>query len=337
MFRNREVKKLLILQTIVSLIAIMSGFFIGKIFGWILLGMALFLIVTNIIFTYWRYREISKLSSYLRDISSGNFSLDVRDNYEGELSILKSEIYKVTSILSEHATHLEQNKHYLTNAISDISHQLKTPLTSMTVMADLLDDPKLPKEKRLEFTHHIHQQLDRLDWLVSSLLKLSKLDSGTVDFKTDEINVKHLLEQSIETMMIPIDIKNQRVEIVGDDQLTIVGDFEWTKEAIINILKNCIEHTPESGQIFLRVSENPLFTEITIADNGPGIAKEDLPYIFQRFYKGKQASEQSVGIGLALAQRIITDQNGDIDVTSEVGQGTQFRIKFYQQKNTFLR
>src|SRR5699024_5209104 len=116
-------------------------------------------------------------------ISGGKFSLDIRDNDEGELSILKNEIYKVTNILSEHAAHMEQNKQHLTSAISDISHQLKTPLTSMTVMADLLDRPNIPQVKRLEFIDHIHKQLERLNWLVSTLLKLSKLDSGTAVFR----------------------------------------------------------------------------------------------------------------------------------------------------------
>ena len=294
-------------------------------------AITLLLILSNFLFTYWRYREIERLSNYLRKISSGNFSLDVRDNDEGELSILKSEIYKVTNILSQHANHLEGNKQHLTNAISDISHQLKTPLTSMTVMADLLNQPDLPLERRQQFITNIQKQLDRLNWLVTSLLKLSKLDSGTVNFSQDEINVKELLDQSLESLLIPIDVKGQEVKIYGDEKTIIFGDMQWMKEAIINILKNCIEHTPEAGEISLTYSDNVLYTEIIIADNGPGIAKEDLPYIFQRFYKGKHAREQSVGIGLALAYRIITDQGGDIEVLSAEGQGTQFRMKFYHQ------
>jgi len=331
MLRNREVHKLLIFQVIISLIAIISGFFFSKKIGWLIFAITLLFILSNFLFTYWRYREIAKLSNYLREISSGNFSLDVRDNYEGELSILKSEIYKVTNILSQHADHLERNKQHLTNAISDISHQLKTPLTSMIVMADLLDQPDLPLEKRQQFISNIHKQLDRLNWLVTSLLKLSKLDSGTVNFNRDEINVKDLLNQSLESLLIPIDIKRQNVKVFGDEETVIFGDLQWTKEAVINILKNCIEHTPKAGEVSLTYSVNVLYTEIIIADNGRGIAKEDLPYIFQRFYKGKHAREQSVGIGLALAQRIITNQGGDIEVSSEVGRGTQFHIKFYHK------
>lgn len=290
------------------------------------------LFMSNILFTQWRYREIEKLSRYLRKISSGNFYLDVRDNNEGELSILKSEIYKVTNILSEYANHLERNKQHLTEAISDISHQLKTPLTSMTVMTDLLAQSDLPRQKHEEFTHHIHTQLKRLDWLVTSLLKLSKLDSGTVNFNRESIQMKHILEQVLESLLVPIDVKQLKVKIEGSEHVRLFADFAWTKEALINILKNCIEHSPERGEILLRFSQNALYTEILIADQGSGIAKEDLPYIFKRFYKGKHASDQSVGIGLALAHRIITEQGGDIEVFSEVGRGSEFRIKFYRKK-----
>jgi len=289
------------------------------------------LIACSLLFTRWRYGEIEKLSGYLRQISSGNYSLDVRDNQEGELSILKNDIYKVTLMLSEQSAELQEDKLKLTNAISDISHQLKTPLTSMTVMADLLSDPELHVEKRTEFTRKITVQLERIGWLVSSLLKFSKIDAGTIHFKKDQVQVSKLVRKSLEPMLIPMDIKEQRVLIDGEDSTTFAGDLNWTTEAIINILKNCVEHTPAGGEIQISFAENTLFTEIVIADNGKGIPKAEIPYIFKRFYKGKNASEDSVGIGLALAQSIITGQNGTIDVKSEVGKGTQFQIKFYKQ------
>ncbi len=291
---------------------------------------AVLLIGTSILFTRWRYKEIEKLSSYLRKISSGDFSLDVRDNHEGELSILKNDIYKVTLMLSEQGVNLQQDKIQLTDAISDISHQLKTPLTSMVVMADLLSDAKLNETKRTEFTKNIRIQLERIDWLVSSLLKLSKIDAGTIQFKQDTVVVKDMIRKSIEPISIPIDIKQQTVEIKGHDTVSFYGDFNWTVEAMVNILKNCVEHTQEGGVISLTFSENTLFTEIVIKDDGTGILKEDIPYIFKRFYKGKNAGEESIGIGLAMAYSIITSQNGDIQVESVEGKGTQFRIKFYK-------
>lgn len=281
--------------------------------------------------TKWRYSEIERLSHYLRQISSGDLSLDVRDNYEGELSILKSEIYKVTRMLSEQRFELQQDKINLTNAISDISHQLKTPLTSMMVMTDLLSNSDLPEEKRSEFTHHIQKQIERIEWLVSSLLKLSKIDAGTVSFKKDTLLVGKLIEKALAPLLIPMDIKQQSIIIHGDDNVSFVGDLNWTVEALVNILKNCVEHTPESGNISISYAENALFTEIIMTDSGKGIPKEELPYLFHRFYKGKNASEDSIGIGLAMAHRIVTSQNGAIEVSSVVNQGTTFHLKFYKQ------
>ncbi len=331
MLRNREVQILLLVMGSISLMAVILVYIFPTTAILIVLVTSVLLMVCVLIFTRWRYREIEKLSSYLRQISSGDYSLDVRDNHEGELSILKSDIYKVTLMLSEQGELLKKDKLKLTEAISDISHQLKTPLTSMTVMVDLLSDAKLPHEKRMEFTHNIRMQLERIDWLVSSLLKISKIDAGTVVFKQDQIIVKELIQKSLDPVLIPMDIIEQTVSIKGDETVSFRGDLNWTVEALINILKNCVEHTQQGGKIHISFSENALFTEIIIADNGKGIPKEDLPYIFNRFYKGKSASEDSVGIGMAMAHSIITNQYGHIEVISAQGQGTTFQIKFYKK------
>ncbi|TCZ76345.1 HAMP domain-containing histidine kinase [Paenibacillus albiflavus] len=331
MLRNREYQLVLFVMCLLSLLGIIAASFISAIAMILIAIISALLIASSLFFTSWRYREIAKLSSYLRQISSGDYSLDVRDNEEGELSILKNEIYKVTLMLSEQSSILKQDKIQLTDAISDISHQLKTPITSMMVMADLLTDAELPVEKRMEFTHNIHVQLERIKWLVSSLLKLSKIDAGTVQFKQEPVSVYKLCHKALEPLLIPIDIKEQAVSINGDQTISFLGDLNWSVEAMINILKNGVEHTQEGGNIDITFAENALFTEIVIADNGPGIPKEDLPYIFKRFYKGKNASEESIGIGLAMAHSIITSQNGHIVVQSEKGKGTQFRIKFYKQ------
>ncbi len=291
---------------------------------------SLVLIVCSIAFTCWRYNEIKRLSGYLRKMSSGGTSLDIRDNYEGELSILKNEIYKVTIMLSEHKKMLQRDKVHLTDAISDISHQLKTPLTSMMVMADLLSASTLSEGKRKEFTKNIQVQLERIEWLVTSLLKLSKLDAETIAFKKDQVNVRQLIEKSVEPLLIPMDIKDQNLIIDGVDDVSFLGDFHWTGEALINVLKNAVEHTKEGGEIRIHYAENPLFTEISVVDNGEGIAKADLPYVFQRFYKGKNASEESVGIGLAMAHSMITRQNGTLEVKSKQGVGTTFLFKIYK-------
>ncbi|MEK4511044.1 sensor histidine kinase [Paenibacillus sp. FSL K6-2524] len=330
MLRNREYRVLLLMMCLISIVAVIIAAVISPMTLVLTLITSTLLIGCCLVFTRWRYREIEKLSGYLRQISGGDYSLDVRDNQEGELSILKNDIYKVTLMLSEQSSLLQQEKIELTNAISDISHQLKTPLTSMTMMADLLSNPELPVEKRREFTRNIRIQLERIGWLVSSLLKFSKIDAGTALFKHDQITVKKLIQRALEPVLIPMDIKEQKLSVTGEDNATFIGDLNWTAEAMINILKNCVEHTHVGGEINISFSENALFTEIIVADNGKGIPKEDIPYIFNRFYKGKNASEDSVGIGLALSHSIITSQNGDIEVKSGKEKGTQFRIKFYK-------
>ncbi|MGM0845656.1 MAG: HAMP domain-containing sensor histidine kinase [Bacillota bacterium] len=333
MWRNREIQLFLIVLILITAAA--SGaavLFLSPSAGILVLFTSILLIICSLIFTKWRYREIEDLSGYLHRISNGDYDLDVRDNYEGELSILKNDIYKVTLMLSEQRSYLEQDKLKLTNAISDISHQLKTPLTSMTVMADLLSDKNLDELKRAEFTQNITNQLERIEWLVSSLLKLSKIDAGTVLFKKDSVKVSSLIERVVQPVLIPMDIKEQTLSVTGDDVVSFSGDYHWTAEALINILKNSVEHTPNGGKISISFSENPLFTEIRVKDSGKGIPKEDLPYIFRRFYKGKNAGEDSVGIGLAMAYSIITSQQGDIEVRSEPDYGTEFHIKFYKTK-----
>ncbi|MFS1519236.1 sensor histidine kinase [Bacillus sp. SCS-151] len=331
MLRHKEIQMFLFIMCLFSLCAAMLGGLLSISAMVLIFICSAMLISITLIFTHRRYREIEMLSHYLRRISSGDYTLDVRDNEEGELSILKNNIYKVTSMLSEHKSLLQQDKSKLTDAISDISHQLKTPLTSMMVMTDLLSDDELPVAKRDEFTHNLRIQIERIEWLVSSLLKISKIDAGTVQFKKDRINVKNLIQKSIDPVLIPMDIKEQVLSINGEDTTSFLGDLNWSAEAVINILKNCVEHTPDGGVITISFSENALFTELIIADNGKGIPKEDIPYIFKRFYKGKNANTDSIGIGLAIAYSIITSQNGDIEVLSKEGEGTRFLIKFYKQ------
>ncbi|MGX6445773.1 sensor histidine kinase [Neobacillus sp. K501] len=332
MFRNREVQIFLIILLFISGFGIaLAAILVSMHAAGFVLGVSILLISCTLIFTRWRYREIEKLSGYLQRISNGNFQLDVRDNYEGELSILKSQIYKVTKMLSEQGAVLQEDKAKLTNAISDISHQIKTPLTSMMMMADLLGDKRLEDGKRAEFTRNLQVQLERMEWLVSSLLKLSKIDAGTIAFKKEKVLVSQLVQKALEPLLVPMDIKMQVLTVKGDENAAFNVDFNWTAEALINIVKNCVEHTPDGGEITILFSENALFTEITISDNGEGIPKEDIPYIFKRFYKGKNASDDSVGIGLAMAHSIVTSQQGDIEVKSQKGEGTTFRIKFYKQ------
>lgn len=330
MIRNKEYRMLLFLMIGVSGINIIGAFFLSTLAGFLALGSNLLLLFLMRMFNKKRYQKLDDLSAYLHRICTGEYSLDIRDNEEGELSILKNEIYKVTLRLSEQSELLKKDKIYLADAISDISHQLKTPLTSMLMMTELLESPDLPEDKRLTFTRSIKKQLERIEWLVSSLLKLSKIDAGTIQFKKESVEVKKLVSKAAEPLSIPMELRQQQLIIEGDDAV-FIGDFNWSCEAVLNILKNCMEHTQVGGEISVNTVENPLYTEVVIVDNGEGMDPEDVPNIFKRFYRGKNAGSESVGIGLAMARSIIVQQNGDITVKSEKGKGTSFRIRFYKK------
>ncbi|WP_207706866.1 sensor histidine kinase [Alkaliphilus pronyensis] len=312
-------------------ITILKGNSNNNLFLIILLTLIIYTTLTIIFFVFVKklFIRVNEVTDYVKSIQGGNYNLDIRDNYEGDISILKNEIYKITTMLKEQTEKLKLDKISLANSLADISHQLKTPMTSMYVLNDLLSNNP-DDDVKIKFHNKIRNQLKRMEWLITSLLKISKIDAGTVTMKREEVNVKALIDKSLEVVSIPLDIKMQTVEIEGIDRCRFIGDFNWSCEAVINILKNCIEHTDENGIIKIFFEENPIYTSIIISDNGKGIAKDDIPYIFNRFYRGKNAREESVGIGLAMAKAIIDGQGGDITVESQIGKGTQFIIKFFK-------
>lgn len=277
-------------------------------------------------YTRSRYRQITDLNAYLKRVNSGDYSLGLGDYDEGELSILRSEIYKVTTTLREQNESLQREKVLLADSLSDISHQLKTPLTSMFMMTDLLAGGHLSETKRLEFTGRISAQLERMQWLVESLLKLSKLDADAIVFKPRSVTPAELIGKACAPLNIPMELKNLTVYINAEGA-PIYCDPDWTAEALINILKNCVEHTPPGGCIRISAAANPLYAEIVIRDSGPGIDKGDLPHVFERFYKGKNAGADSVGIGLAMARGIIGAQGGSLTATSKPGGGASFTLR----------
>lgn len=330
MWRNRELQLYFGSLILVGLIAI--G--LAAALSWkasLVTALALLLSLSlTIFFTKRRYRDLAKLAADVRHISAGDYHLDVRDNREGEISVLKNDISKMSLKLSEQSELLTIDKQRLTAAIADISHQLKTPLTSLIMMTELLANPDLEAETRELFARSCSQQLERLEWLVSALLKLARLDAGTVQFKQEVINLNDLLKQALEPLLIPIELKEIEVKLEGQAEAACRLDRHWTAEALTNILKNNVEHSPVGGRLTILFSDNPLYSEIIIQDQGPGIDKVDLPHIFKRFYKGRQAGEDSVGIGLNLAHSIITAQDGNIEVASKQGNGTRFTLKFYK-------
>ena len=272
--------------------------------------------------------QVAELSAYLRDIDAGNYSLDVRDNGEGGFSLLKNDLYKVTVRLREQAELLQKDKTALSNLIADVSHQIKTPLTSLGVLVDVLaEDPS--EEDRRAFLERLRGQLGHIQWLTGALLKLARLDAGTAALKRDLVDVRQLIERALEPLQIRLEIKRQFLEIRGETEASFTGDLNWTAEALTNVVKNCVEHTPEGGRIEISYRANTLYAEIIVSDNGEGIVSRDVPNIFNRFYRGERADESSVGIGLALAKAIFAAQGGDISVRSERGVGTSFTIRVF--------
>lgn len=331
MLHNKEFRYFLYFQLLIF--TILSVLVLQKIImpetGFILLGIVL--IIINILFGVYRYIKIKQLTEYLVKLQNGNRTLDLSDNMEGELSILKNELYKLSLTLNSQAELLIRDKTYLADSLSDISHQLKTPLTSMLMMVDFLEQDSLPEDKRKEFLRNISIGLERMEWLVQALLKLSKLDADTVRFKSESIDVYSLLKKAVEPLLIPMEIRGISLVMPQlHETVTMRGDYHWLMEALTNIIKNCMEHTKPNGTITICYSDNNLYTKIVIEDTGVGIEKEDLPHIFERFYKGKNSKSDSVGIGLALSKQIITRQKGSIEVTSTTSVGTKFEIKIYR-------
>lgn len=284
-----------------------------------------------IIFEYLkrRDRKIHQITQYINEIKNRKYDLDINENSEDELSNLKNELYKITVMLKEESEISKKDKENLKISVEDISHQLKTPLTSITIMLDnLKDNPNMDENTKQKFIFEISKQIDWINWLVISMLKLSKLDANVVQFYEEKINLKQFINEIVKNLEIPIEIKNQQIIIEGDESASFVGDYKWQQEAVTNIIKNCIEHNKENGKIYIKYEENTLFTKIIIKDEGEGIPKEDLKHIFERFYKGQNSSENSVGIGLALAKNIIEKNNGMISCKSEVNEGTEFVIKY---------
>ena len=274
-------------------------------------------------------REIKKINKYLNEINNGNYELKIEENCEDELSKLKNELYKTTVLLRETAENSEQEKINLSNSLADISHQIKTPLTSIRIMLDNIEDnPNMDSKTREEFIEDISKQIDWISSLAISLLKLAKFDAGAIKMNDQEVNVKKLINNVISNLAILLDIKNIKIEQKIDDDTIIKADYNWQLEALTNIIKNAIEHSNENGTIHIDVENNSVFVKIKIRDEGEGIDKKDIKHIFDRFYKAKKSSENSIGIGLSLAKTIIEQENGYIKVDSEVDRGTTFEIKY---------
>lgn len=291
---------------------------------------ALMLLCAFGLFTAWRYHRLRQLNDQMRKVREGRYQMNPQDYEEGELSILHSEIYKVTVQLRESAEQLQVQQQLLSDSLSDISHQLKTPLTSMMMMVDLMQQPQMEQTQRQEFLRLIAAQLTRMRWLIQSLLKMAKLEARAVQFMPQPTTVRSLINRSLS--QAEAEMVRYGVETVLDcpADFTLTLDENWTAEALGNILRNCAEHA-QQGQVRIMCMHNALVDEIVIEDNGEGIDPADLPHLFERFYRGRNAKPDSVGIGLAMSYQIITAQSGTLQAFSQAGRGSRFVIRFVHQ------
>lgn len=300
----------------------------------ILLLILLILLIINILIIIIKYsnnnsKKINEITKYIEQINRRNYKLDIEENSEDELSILKNEIYKTTVMLNEIAENETKDKKELKESLSDISHQLKTPLTSIIIMLDnILDNKEMSQEVREEFIKDIKREITNIQFLIETLLKLSKLDANSVEFINKEVEVEEIIQNAVKNVAMICDLKNIKINITGNSKEKLLCDERWQIEAITNILKNAVEHSKNNSQIDIKYTQNKAYTKITIEDYGMGINEDDLKHIFERFYKGKNASKDSVGIGLALAKAIIEKNNGYITVSSKESEGTTFAIKY---------
>lgn len=292
----------------------------------------LFILILSIIFFKYNHSEskkINEITKYIEEINRENYKLNIEENTEDELSILKNELYKITIMLKEVAENSQKDKTTLKDSLSDISHQIKTPITSILIMLDnILSDENMPEDIKKDFIKDIKREIINIKFLVESILKLSKIDSNSIKFIKKEVFIKDIINEAVKNVSMLSELKNIEIIVSGDDSIKTICDLKWQVEAITNILKNCIEHSYENRKIYINYNQNNMYTELKIEDNGTGIDAKDLPHIFERFYKGKNSSSDSVGIGLALSKSIIESNNGYIQVDSELNKGTIFIIKY---------
>lgn len=327
MLRNKEVRQFAVLFAFIAAAATVLGFLINAAAGFLALAFSAAFGAAFYSFTKARYKNIARISDEIDLVLHNVDHLYIGDSEEGELSILHSEISKMTLRIREQNDQLKKEKEHLADSLADIAHQLRTPLTSMNLILPLLESTA-DEDKRKAFLRETEDLLFRMDWLITSLLKLSRLDAGIVVFQSQPIDVSGLVGSALRPFLISMDLHNIQVRTDVPDGLVIQGDSGWLSEALQNIIKNCMESAGENGTLEITCTENVLFTEILVHDSGPGIKKEDLPSLFTRFYRGKNSSTAGYGIGLALCKMIITRQGGTITAKNHPQGGALFSIRF---------
>lgn len=327
MLRNKEFRQLVIGCAVLSAAAALIGFAIHWAAGLLILCFAAALGTIFFLFTQARYQHIARLSDQIDLVLHNAEHLCIEESEEGELAILQSEITKMTLRIREQNDALKQEKEHLADSLADIAHQLRTPLTSANLILSLLaGNPD--EQERQRFLRETEELLVRMDWLITSLLKLSRLDAGIVSFQREPVALSDLIRTALRPLLIAMELHEIALQVDAPKGMYLQGDANWLAEAIQNIVKNCMESAGDHGKIEIACADNPLFTEITIHDSGPGFQKGDLPRLFDRFYRGQNTDTSGYGIGLALCKMIITRQGGTITAKNHPRGGAVFAIRF---------
>ena len=327
MLRNREFRQFAMLFSLIAAITIILGFIINMAAGILAISSAVAFGTIFFSFTKLRYKSIAQISNQIDLVLYNDDHIYISESDEGELSILQSEITKMTLRIREQNDALKKEKEHLSNSLADIAHQLRTPLTSVNLILSLIENNSKENEQK-KLIRQTEELLVKMDWLITSLLKLSRLDAGIVVFQSEQIDVNNLIGAAIYPLLIPMELHNIVLKVDVPKSMVIYGDSGWLSEAIQNIIKNCMESTGDDGKIEIVCTDNPLFSEIIIHDSGEGFEKEDLHSLFDRFYRGKNTAATGYGIGLALCKMIITRQGGTITAKNHPKGGALFSIRF---------
>ena len=302
--------------------------------SWLLAG----LLAVSVAVSLWQFlsyrkreKDTAELISYLMKVQDRLELPEMSRCSEGQFGILQSEIYKLVALLQEQYSNEKKQKKYLADMLSDISHQVKTPMTAITIMNDLLKTPELSEEQRMAYVEKIDGQVDRINWLVRNLLASSQLEADMLERRAEELSAEELLVDVLNPLYVLAEAKGVDLQVEIAPEIQLSCDRKWTAEALSNIVKNCIEHTGKGGEVSVAVRQTNFSTDFAIKDTGEGIAKEHLPYIFDRFYRAPGGGSESVGIGLSMSKQLILRQNGTIEVKSELGVGTEFTVRLYRR------
>ncbi len=327
LLQNVEFRRRSLLLLAVSVIACAVGFVIQPACGFLTLVVCLFFLLYYLVTSLRRDRQMEELSQCIDQALYGRDGALLSACQEGELAILQTQLRKLLVKLRQNSVRDQEDKAFLRDSIADISHQLRTPMTSLNLIAAMLPEVGVDSVRQRELQQQLNQLLQRIDWLVDALLNLAKIDAGTAYFRRNTLDAAQVLRQAAKPLEIALEIREITLQVTGSGSYT--GDGAWSAEALGNILKNCMEHVPQGGKILVEISQTPLYTQLCLQDTGPGFAPDDLPHLFERFYKGHNAAANSFGIGLALAQRIISAQNGTIRAQNAPEGGALFTVRFY--------